>query len=74
MKSDVLRDLTREELMQKEHDLVEELFNLRLRKRTQEVVNPLKIRILRRDLARISTILHEDEIGIRAVARPEESK
>lgn len=74
MKTDILRDLTREELLQKEHDLIEELFNLRLRKRTQEVVNPLKVRTLRRDLARITTILHEDEIGVRAVARPEESK
>lgn len=74
MKTDVLRDLTREELLQKEHDLLEELFNLRLRKRAEEVGNPVKIRTLRRDLARISTILREDEIGLRPVARPEESK
>jgi len=74
MKTEVLRDLTREELLQKEHDLVEELFNLRLRKRTQEVVNPLKLRNLRRQLASISTILREDELGIRPVARPEEGQ
>ena len=73
MKTDVLRDLTREELMQKHHDLVEELFNLRLRKRVQEVNNPLMIRTLRRDLARIETVLREDELGTRTVARPGES-
>jgi large subunit ribosomal protein L29 len=72
MKTDVLRDLTREELVQKHHDLLEEFFNLRLRKRTQEVVNPLKMRTLRRELARITTVLREDELDIRVVARPED--
>jgi ribosomal protein L29 len=71
MKTDVLRDLTREELMQKHHDLLEEYFNLRLRKRTQEVTNPLKLRTLRRDLAQIATVLREDELGLVQVARPE---
>jgi large subunit ribosomal protein L29 len=72
MKTEVLRDLTREELEQKHHDLLEELFNLKLRKRVQEVVNPLRIRSLRRDLARVTTILREDETGLRPVAHPEE--
>jgi ribosomal protein L29 len=71
MKTDVLRDLTREELMQKHHDLLEEYFNLRLRKRVQEVTNPLKLRALRRELAQIATILREDELSLRSVAHPE---
>jgi len=71
MKTDVLRDLTREELMQKHHDLLEEYFNLRLRKRVQEVTNPLKMRMLRRELAQIATILREDELGLKLVAHPE---
>jgi large subunit ribosomal protein L29 len=74
MKTDVMRDLTREELMQKHHDMVEELFNLRLRKRVQEVNNPLQLRTLRRQLARIETVLREDETNLRPVARPEGSK
>jgi large subunit ribosomal protein L29 len=74
MKTDVMRDLTREELLQKHHDMVEELFNLRLRKRVQEVNNPLQLRTLRRQLARIETVLREDETNLRPVARPEESK
>ena len=68
----VLRDLTRDELQQKHHDLLEELFNLKLRKRVQEISNPLIMRTLRRDLARISTILREDELGIRKVAHTED--
>jgi large subunit ribosomal protein L29 len=74
MKTDVMRDLTREELLQKHHDMVEELFNLRLRKRVQEVNNPLQLRTLRRELARIETVLREDETNLRPVARPGESK
>lgn len=71
MKTDVLRDLTRDELMQKHHDLLEEYFNLRLRKRVQEITNPLKLRTLRRELAQVSTILREDELSVRSVAHPE---
>ncbi len=74
MKTDMLRDLTREELLQKHHELVEELFNLRLRKRVQEINNPLQLQTMRRELARIETVLREDELEIRSVARPEESK
>jgi large subunit ribosomal protein L29 len=73
MKTDVLRDLTREELLQKHHDLVEELFNLRLRKRVQEINNPLQLRTLRRDLARIETVLREEELGRAKLARTKES-
>jgi large subunit ribosomal protein L29 len=73
MKTDQLRDLTRDELLQKQHELIEELFNLRLRKRVQEINNPLQLRTLRRELARIDTVLREDELGIRTVARAEEA-
>jgi large subunit ribosomal protein L29 len=74
MKIDLLRDLTRAELLQKHHDLVEELFNLRLRKRVQEINNPLQLRTLRRELARIETVLREDELALRPVATAKEIK
>jgi large subunit ribosomal protein L29 len=73
MKSEQWRDLTRPELLQKHHDLVEELFNLRLRKRVQEINNPLQLRTLRRELARIETVLREDDLGIRPMAKAKES-
>ena len=44
-------------------DLREELFNLRFRVSTQKLDNPLRLRYVRRDLARVMTILREDELG-----------
>lgn len=74
MKIDQLRDLSRQELEQKQHDTVEELFNLRLRKRVQEITNPLRLRHLRRELARIQTVLREEELAVRPEARSKETK
>ncbi len=65
MKTERLRELTREELLQKRRDIDQELFNLRLRRSLQPADNPLLLRTLRREFARIVTILHEDETGIR---------
>jgi large subunit ribosomal protein L29 len=50
-----LKDLTAEELRQKEAGLREELFKLRLRQATSQVENPMRIRQLRRDIARVRT-------------------
>ena len=55
MKYAELHDLTAEELRQKEVGLQEELFKLRLRQATAQVENPMRIRQLRRDIARIRT-------------------
>jgi large subunit ribosomal protein L29 len=67
MKTDSLRDMTKEELLQKRHELKEELFNLRMRKSLKELDNPLKLRTIRRDIAKIETILSEDRLNIRAI-------
>ncbi len=50
-----LRDLTADELRQKAAEVQEELFKLRLRQATTQLENPMRIRKLRRDLARIRT-------------------
>lgn len=63
MKPEKYRELTREELERMARDLGEELFNLRFRVSTQKLDNPLRLRHVKRDLARILTILREDEIG-----------
>ncbi|MBD3381778.1 MAG: 50S ribosomal protein L29 [candidate division Zixibacteria bacterium] len=68
MKSEMLRDLAREEIEQRLLDAEEELFNLRLKKRVQKLDNPLRLRVLRRDIARMKTILHEHEEGIRKLS------
>ncbi|MFZ1947157.1 MAG: 50S ribosomal protein L29 [bacterium] len=63
MKPEKYRELTREELERTARDLREELFNLRFRVSTQKLDNPLKLRYLKRDLARVLTILREDQLG-----------
>jgi large subunit ribosomal protein L29 len=55
MKYQELKDLTAEELRQKAAELSEELFKLRLRQASSQVENPMRIRQLRRDIARIRT-------------------
>ncbi len=67
MKMHTLRDFTKEELLQKKHEMIEELFNLQMRKSLKELENPLRLRTIRRDLARIETVLTEDARGIRKI-------
>ncbi len=54
-----LRTLTFEELKQKEIDLRKELFNLRFQKVTGEIENPMRIRDVKRGIARVLTITSE---------------
>ncbi len=73
MKIERLRELTRKELMQKQTDLEQELFNLHLRRSLQPPDNPLQFRTMRRELARIKTVLREDELGLRPLSSTEPS-
>ena len=59
MKASELRDKTLDELQENERDLAEQLFALRLQKVTGQLDNPVKMRIVRRDLARVMTVLRE---------------
>lgn len=63
-----LREMTRDELEALLKEVKEELWNLEFRRITQEVENPLRIRNLRREIARSRTLLHEDANGIRRLA------
>ncbi|HMA44273.1 MAG TPA: 50S ribosomal protein L29 [Gemmatimonadales bacterium] len=56
---DDLRQLKTEELEQKLAVLREDRFRLRFRAGTEAITNPLQFRTMRRDIARIVTILHE---------------
>lgn len=62
-----LRDLTKDELLQKREEIRQELFNLRMRRGVRGLDNPLKLRVLRREMARIETIISEDSKGIRKI-------
>lgn len=54
-----LRDMAEAELAEKEHQLKQEVFNLRFQLATGRIENPMKIRQARRDLARVKTIVSE---------------
>ena len=59
MKPAELRQQTLEELQQKEKELSEQLFALRLQKVTGQLENPAKLPHVRRDLARVLTVAGE---------------
>lgn len=54
-----LRDLSNDELQAKVVDLKKEMFNLRFQQAMGQIENPLRLRLLRRDIARANTILKE---------------
>ncbi|HPT87562.1 MAG TPA: 50S ribosomal protein L29 [Bacillota bacterium] len=62
MKAKELRELTPEELRVKLTGLKEELFNLRFQVATGQLDNPMRIRNVRKDIARILTIMRENEL------------
>ncbi|MCH9739044.1 MAG: 50S ribosomal protein L29 [Candidatus Nanopelagicales bacterium] len=59
-----LRNLDNAELTQKLRDSKEELFNLRFQGATGQLENHGRLRAVRKDIARIYTILRERELGI----------
>jgi large subunit ribosomal protein L29 len=59
MKAAELRDLGADELMTKEHDLNDQLFRMRIQKSMGQLEAPEKIKIVRRDLARVKTVLRQ---------------
>jgi large subunit ribosomal protein L29 len=59
MKADKIRDLSPDELAAKEKELQETVFKLRFQLATGQIDDPVKIRHVRKDLARVKTIRHE---------------
>jgi large subunit ribosomal protein L29 len=63
MKAREFKELTNEELLKKKKDLKEEAFNLRFQHSTGRLENTARIKLIRRDIARIETILRERELN-----------
>jgi len=57
-----LRSLTDSELEQKLQEAYQELLNLRFRKATKQLDNTARIRVVRRDISRIKTVMREREV------------
>ena len=65
MKRKEFEKLTREELETKLSDNNEALLNLRIQKALQQLEHPQQIRMLKREIAQIKTVIREFDIGIR---------
>jgi large subunit ribosomal protein L29 len=63
MKASQMREQTLDELRDKERDLSEQLFALRLQKVTGQLEKPARVRQVRKDLARVLTILRQRQEG-----------
>ena len=59
MKASNVRELTTPELEAKLADLKKELFNLRLSHATGQLNNPLQLNLVKKDIARVKTVLRE---------------
>jgi large subunit ribosomal protein L29 len=59
MKAAELRDLGADELGVRERDLTDQLFRLRIQKSMGQLEAPAKMRTVRRDLARVKTVLRQ---------------
>ncbi len=68
MKTNEIRELTNEELEQKLVDLKSEFFNLRFQLATGQLNNPSSIRNVKKDIARVKTVLRENELKAQKIA------
>ncbi len=64
MKAKEFRQMSEKELDNRLLELKAELFNLRFQLATGQLDNPLRINAVRKDIARVKTIIRERELGI----------
>ncbi len=64
MKAKEIRDLSTEELNKKLDELKKDLFMLRMQHATNQLDNPMKLASVRKDIARIKTIIREKQTNI----------
>ncbi len=60
MKASEIRELSREERLQKVDDLKQQLFNLRFQHETGQLENPQKLKQTKHDIARMKTIINQE--------------
>ena len=61
-----LRELDADALTERLREAKEELFNLRFQMATGQLTNNRRLRVVRHDIARIYTVIHERELGLSA--------
>ena len=65
MRAEEIRELTADEIKTRVAELEEERFRLRFRSATEQLENPLRLRTIRKDIARLKTVLTEKQAGER---------
>ena len=65
LKMDEIKQLPIEELKIRLRDAKEELINLKFQLALHQLENPLKVRYLRKDIARLKTVIREHELGLK---------
>lgn len=65
MKAQELREMSIEELKAHQETLLDELANLRVKLVLRQLENPLRVRTLRKDIARARTLIRQKEIAAR---------
>ena len=65
MKVDEFRALNNEDLAKQLEEAHQELFNLRFRLATRQLVNHREVRMVKKKIARLKTIMRERELGVR---------
>ena len=63
MKANEVRKMSGEELQTKLQDLKKDLFQLRLQHATNQLENPVRINEVKRDIARVKTIIREQQLA-----------
>ena len=63
MKINVLNELTTAEMLEKEKQFIEELFNLRFQLATGQLENTARLKEVRKSIARIKTVLRQKELN-----------
>jgi large subunit ribosomal protein L29 len=67
MKPAQIRELSPDEMQARISELEEERFRLRFRSATEALNDPLRLRVIRKDIARLKTVLHEQQTKAGAV-------
>lgn len=74
MKPTEIRNMTEDEMKRALVALQDEYFKLRLRRSSEELPNPLRLRTIRRDIARMLTVLRELELKKTVVEKSKDAK
>ena len=64
MKANEIKDLTTTELEEKLAELKQELFNLRFQHSVNQLENPMRMKAVKRDIARVKTFIRKQESGV----------